>query len=170
MDKIKGTATKVAHTTQTEEYQTTSTTKYIATFFLNKTQITIELDNPILIKENDVVIVAGNSNGSVFIANAYKNLTTGVPTEHDGWIKIGIGIFMIGAALYMLHDINYDFENMTYAGIALICFLFLGGVAWGLVGWSINSGLEDFEDNSTSESVQENDHNDKTDNESQKLS
>lgn len=145
MDKLKGIATKVAHTTKTEEYQTTTTTKYIATFSLNNTQVTIALDNPILIEEDNVVIVTGDNKGSVFKADAYKNLTTGVTNEHDGWIKIGIGIFMIGAALYMLHEINYDFENMTGAGIALICFLFLGGLAWGLVGWSINSSLKDFE-------------------------
>ncbi|MFT5368616.1 MAG: hypothetical protein ACI8V2_003582 [Candidatus Latescibacterota bacterium] len=170
MDKLKGIATKVEHTTKTEEYQTTSTKKYIATFLLNNTQITIALDNPILIEENDVVIVAGNNNGSVFKADAYKNLTSGVTNEHDGWIKIGIGIFMAGAGLYMLHDINYDFENMTFAGIALICFLFLGGLAWGLVGWAINSSLNDFEEDSISEPGQESDPNDKADNESQKLS
>lgn len=155
MDKLKGIATNVEHTTQTEEYQTTSTKKYIATFLLNNIQTTIALDNPIRIEENDEVIVTGNNNGSVFEADAYKNLTTGVTNEHDGWIKIGIGLFMIGAALYMLHDINYDFENMTFAGIALICFLFLGGLAWCLVGWSMNRSLKDLEEDDITESVQE---------------
>ncbi|MBT3603468.1 MAG: hypothetical protein HOE48_21180 [Candidatus Latescibacteria bacterium] len=169
MDKLKGIATKVAHTTETEEYQTTITKKYFATFFLNNTQITIELDNPTLIEENDEVIVIGDNNGSVFKANAYRNLTKGVPNEHEGWVKIGIGIFMVGAGLYMLHEINYDFENMTFAGTALVSFLFLGGLVWGLVGWSINSSLKDFEEDSISEPVQESDPNDKADNESQKL-
>jgi hypothetical protein len=145
MDKLKGFATKVEHTTKTEEYQTTITKKYFATFLINNTQITIDSADPILIEDDDEIIVIGDNTESVFKANAYRNLTKGVPNEHEGWVKIGIGIFMIGAGLYMLHEINYDFENMTYAGIAMISFLFLGGLAWGLVGWSINSSLKDFE-------------------------
>lgn len=146
MDKLKGTATEVQHTIQTEEYQTTSTNKYTATFFLNNTEVTIEQDKPIQIEENDTVIVAGDNNGAVFQANAYRNLTSGASNEHDGWIKIGIGMFMIGASLYMLHDINYDFENMTFAGTALVSFLILGGIIWILVGRSMNKGLKELED------------------------
>lgn len=146
MNKLKGVATNVTHTTQTEEYQTTSTKKYRATFFLNNTQVTIEENNPIHIEENDEVIVIGDPTEAVFQANGYRNLTKGLPNEYDGWIKIGIGMFMIGAGLYMLHDIQYDFENMTFAGTALVSFLFLGGVIWCLVGWSLNNNLKDFDD------------------------
>ena len=165
MNKFKGTATDVQHTMQTDEYETTSTNKYTATFFINNTEVIIEQDKPIHIEENDVVIVAGDHEGSVLKANAYKNITSGVSTEHDGSIKIGIGIFMIGASIYMLHDINYAFEKMSFTGIALVSFLILGGFIWIMVGWSMNSSLKDLEDD-----IPESVDNNKTDHENQKLS
>ncbi|PTE21044.1 hypothetical protein C5F48_14400 [Cereibacter changlensis JA139] len=64
-------------------------------FRIGKTPVSISLDRPIIIEEDDMVVVAGGMNNGVFQARAYRNNTRDVWDAGSGWSLVLLAIPLI---------------------------------------------------------------------------
>ncbi len=105
-------------------------TTYHASFLINGRQILIELHQPILIEEGEMVAIAGQDKNGAFKALAYRNLDTKVSACGPYSLYLGMGVALIIAGSAFLYGLLTGFKMhnlMVELSVVPSIFIMVGG-------------------------------------------
>lgn len=94
----KGIATKLRNVVDVRGSQLVIST-HIALFQLDGQQIRFKSNEPIMIENNDTVVIYGQEKNAVFDVLAYKNLTTGAEGNAGQWTMLVFGAIFLAISL-----------------------------------------------------------------------